>query len=115
MELNCCSRRDASLWSIFDNAHRRGDISMPSQQALVPAGSLSILNFAQPPFEKPALTAVSDQLKRSRVALCRLRRGSGAAQQIGACSMQQMIAAQLAAGGERIDDRERRLRALHHS
>src|SRR5213594_1485370 len=72
------------------------------------------LNFAQPPLEKSALAVIGDQRQRSCVALSRFFRGPSAAQQIGACSMQQVIVIEIAGGGERIDERERRLRAVHH-
>src|SRR5207245_6387934 len=72
------------------------------------------LNLAQPPLEKSALGVIGDQREGSRIALRRFLRGSETEQQIGARGMQQMITVELAAGGERIDERERRPRAVRH-
>ena len=52
----------------------------------------------------------SSALARSSGRFCR---GSDAAEQIGTRGMQQVIAAEIAGCGERIDNRERRLRAVH--
>src|SRR2546422_23537 len=70
--------------------------------------------LAQPPLEKSALGVIGDQRERSRVALRRFRRGSETAQQIGARGMQQVVAVEVAGGGQRFDERERRSRAVHH-
>src|SRR5256885_1235872 len=50
----------------------------------------------------------------SRVALRRLVRGSQTAQQVGPRGMQQVIPVEVAGGGELVDEREGRPRALHH-
>src|SRR2546427_6516737 len=47
------------------------------------------VDLAQPPLEKSALGVIGDQRERSRVAPRRFRRGSDAAQQVGARGMEQ--------------------------
>src|SRR5947208_16933556 len=72
------------------------------------------VDLAQPPLEKSALGVIGDQRERSRVALRRFRRGSDAAQQVGARGMEQVIAVEVAGGGQRLAEGERRLSADHH-
>src|SRR5205809_2130205 len=72
------------------------------------------VDLAQPPLEKSALGVIGDQRERSRVALRRFRRGSDAAQQVGARGMEQVIAVEVAGGGQRLDEGERRAGAVHH-
>jgi len=69
-------------------------------------------DFAQPPLEESALGVVRDQLQRLGIALCGFRRRPEAPQQVGAGGMEQVIAVELAVGGERIDESERRPRAV---
>src|SRR5262245_35734619 len=72
------------------------------------------LNLAQPPFEKPLLTVVGDQLQRASVVPRRLLEGPPAAQQIGTSRMQQVITIESAARCERIDKCQPGLWTLHH-
>jgi hypothetical protein len=72
---------------------RRCIVFWPSNLCTFASGSL---NLAQPPLKKPALAVVGDQSERARVALRRFSQGSGAAQQIGPRSVQQMIAVEIA-------------------
>src|SRR5438034_5907639 len=62
------------------------------------------LDLAQPPLEKSALGVVGDQRERSRITRGRLRRGSEATQEIGPRGVQQVIAVEVAGGGERVDE-----------
>ncbi len=75
---------------------------------------LGRLNFAQPPLEKAAFALIGGELQGSCITLRRFREGSRAAEQVGPGRMEQMIAVELAAGGQLIDQRKRRERALHH-
>src|SRR2546422_5739156 len=63
------------------------------------------VDLAQSPLEKSALGVIGDQRERSRVALRRFRRGSDAAQQVGARGMEKVIAVEVAGGGQRLDER----------
>ncbi len=73
-----------------------------------------MLNFTEAAIEKPALTVVGDQLQRSRITLRGFAGNAGATQQIGASRVEQMIIVEIAGSGERIDEFERGLRAIHH-
>src|SRR5207245_3720566 len=79
------------------------------KSAIVP-----LLNFAQPPREKSALGVIRDQRERSRIALRCFLRGSQAAQQISPRGVQQVVAVEVAGSGQRLDEGERRARAVHH-
>ena len=72
------------------------------------------LDFAQPAFEKPAFAVVRDQFKSACITLGCFRKGSEATQQIRPCCMQQVVTVERAGSNKRIDERERRLMAVHH-
>ena len=94
----------ASNWR-SSGIQRVKTVPLPSSLSTPQLVGLRRLHFAQPPLEKSALAVIGDQRQRSRIALRRFYRGSGAAQQIGARSMQQVIAVEIAGSGERIDER----------
>src|SRR5438067_985412 len=81
-------------------------------EELVKAGVL--LERAQASFEEAALGVVGDQPDRRRVTLRRRRRASQPAEQLGARGMEQVIAVEVAGGGEGVDEVERRAGALDH-
>ncbi len=62
------------------------------------------LNLAQAALEISALALIGDQRQRSFVAFRCFSQRPGAAQQISACGVQQVIIVQIAAGGQRIDE-----------
>src|SRR5262245_14406293 len=76
--------------------------------------TLATLDLAETPLEEPALGVIGNQRQRLRVALRCLRAGPEATQQVGAGGMEQVVTVDLAGGGQRIDERQRRPRTVHH-
>ena len=69
------------------------------------------LHFAQASLEESALGIIRGERERPRIALRRLRVGAEAPQQIGSRGVEQMILVELVAGGELVDESQRRPRA----
>src|SRR5579863_1335864 len=77
--------------------------------------SLSLrLYFAQAALEKPSFTVVGDEFQCAGVGLGRLLLGAEAAQQVGAGGVQQVVAVEIAGGGEGVDEIERWPGAFDH-
>ena len=72
------------------------------------------LNLPQPPLEKSAFAVIRDQSEGSQIALRRFDWGAKTPQQIGARGMQQVIVGQIVVFGQRVDQRESRLRTVYH-
>jgi hypothetical protein len=68
----------------------------------------------QPAFEKAALAVIGRQRNRSSIARRRFYGPSEPAQEIGPRRMKKMVAVQIAGLGQRVDERERGFRSVHH-
>jgi hypothetical protein len=78
------------------------------------SASLRRSNFAKPPFEVPALAIVGYHSQRSRITASCFFEQSQSPQQISASGMEQMIAVEIARGGNLLDKNKPRLGSVRH-
>src|SRR5260221_10582748 len=93
---------------IVDRSRTRSDDVSTTSAISLP------LDLAEATLEESALGIVRDKRERPTVALCRLRARTEAPEQIGARRVQQVIVVERARGGEGVDQRDGRPRAIHH-